>query len=300
MREGLFEIQLLSTEGIPFEEKEGFVLASAGLEYSVRILLHRDSSTSKFPLRRSKIKIGLYVDGVDVHYWKRVDLSSIDAGRPAEVQFWGFKQKTDDLKAFVFSSPKCTQSLSVNAVPSSDNALGQLQVVIFEAEETTEVFPNQVNTSAAPSEHYVSESKKFWQQASLGTCGGRSLQKEIFKPIVRWNNVSLEPAKILFISYHTKDMLTLMQQFEGTTSDSRQTSSSSAISTSLSGTSNKRLIDLTDEHGDSEFDSCSKAQRQDDDDEVRVVSVEKEIPMVDISGNENEPVWTALRVQRGI
>jgi hypothetical protein len=299
MREGLFEMQLLSADGTPFEEKEGFVLASPGLEYSVRILLHRDHSTSKFPLRRSKIKIGLYVDGVDVQYWKRLDLSAVESDRPAEVQFWGFKQKTDDLKAFVFSSPKCTQSSSTSAVPSRDNALGQLQVVIFEADETTEVFTNQVNTSAAPTEHYVSESKKFWQQASLGTCGGRSLQKETFKPIVRWNNVTLEPAKILFISYHTEDMLMLMQKFERTTSDRRQ-SSSSAISTSATGASNKRLIDLTDGHSDSEFDASRKLQREDDDDEVRVVSVEKEIPMVDISGNENEPVWTALRVQRGV
>jgi hypothetical protein len=304
MREGLFEIQLLSADGKAFEESEGFVLASPGQEYSVRVVIHKDPTTGKFSTRSTKIKVGLYVDGVDVQYWKRIDLSTVpDDAQATEVKFWGFKQKTEDLKAFVFSSPKCTESYAAIPDGSRDNFLGQIQAVLFEAVATTEVFSNIVNTASAPTEHFVSDSKKFWQQASLGTCGGRSVEKEAFKPILRWNNASKEPMKTLVLSYHTKDMWELMQRFEKDTPVSNSSSSTK-----------KRVIDLTDEDDIGDHVSGSSKERrhseshrgEDDDDdlgedEVRVISVELEVPMLDISGDDtSKHVWTALRVQRGI
>ena len=75
MRDGPFEVILqnnLSKQ--PFEESEGFVLGHVGEEYHIRVIVHRDPTTKDFPFEQKTIKVGLYVDNIDVQYWKRLGM----------------------------------------------------------------------------------------------------------------------------------------------------------------------------------------------------------------------------------
>ena len=109
MKDGLIEVLLQRNEtGEPLEEREGFVLGSVGDEYHVRVVVHRDATTKNFPFNQKTIKVGLYVDNIDVQYWKRLDLRcDLDA---TEVIFWGFKQSKQDIKTFVMTTPKALKS----------------------------------------------------------------------------------------------------------------------------------------------------------------------------------------------
>ena len=294
MREGLFEVQLMATDGIPLAENDGFIIGLPGKEYSVRIAVHRSTVTGKFPFQHPNIKIGLYIDGVDVNYWKRLDFSTMASVDIAEVKFWGFKQNKSEVKSFTFSTPQHISSDLLDSIVTRDQALGQLRVVFFEAMQTTEVFANAVTNCSAPQAHFVSESKRFWQQASLATCGGRYTEKEKFNPVVRWNNISSEPAKTLVVNYHTLQMLEFMKQLDADDSFVND------------NPSKRNIIDLTLEDENEEKSSSVKSRRlepreeteQDEDDgRVTFIPVLKEVPLLDISGDdEKEHVWSAVRV----
>ena len=53
-------------------DDKDYVIANPGSEFSVKINIFRDSN-NKFPY--PYIRIGLYCDGNDCNYWKRLDLS---------------------------------------------------------------------------------------------------------------------------------------------------------------------------------------------------------------------------------
>jgi hypothetical protein len=344
MREGQFEVDLLNNN-IVFEESNGFVLGSPGTEYSVRISkiaffsvyinytysmnftinklgIFKNPVDNQFPFESGKIKIGLYIDGVDVQYWKRVDLNEVESDK-VEVSFWGFKQNTSDLKAFVFSEP-VNNSSSFNSAKHEDNSsLGQIKVVIFEAEGMQEIFSNTVHAGEAPSAHYLSSDKKFWQQASLTTRGGRNLQKESFHPIVKWKNTSSHPAKTLIINYHTPEMLKLKESIEINSS----TSSSSASSHHQTG-----VIDLSKDDEDPSQpskklrseessnitksadlnmnDSNCNSNNSDNSnnvtvnadavDDIQIVPIVKDVPMLDISGDDDgkDYIWSSVKISK--
>jgi hypothetical protein len=63
-------------------------------EYSVKVNVYRNKD-GNFPA--PLLRIGLFVDGVDVHYWKRIDLTdnlilTAHKKEPVSTRFWGFKQ----------------------------------------------------------------------------------------------------------------------------------------------------------------------------------------------------------------
>lgn len=108
MREGLYEVQLVNVNDEPFREEEiddkTYTHAAPGQEFTVKITVHRHPITGEFPY--ACLRLGLFVDGYDVQYWKRMDFTVT----PAELDhvsavFVGFKKNTADLRAFVFSAP---------------------------------------------------------------------------------------------------------------------------------------------------------------------------------------------------
>src|SRR5690242_10677228 len=106
MKIGQFEVLVLcvndaGTETVLSEKVvDGtlFAVAEPGKEYFVKVNVHRDlegNFTFKY------VRIGLFVDGYDVQYWKRLDMSdqsTIPSDQPSHTKFWGFKENTADLK----------------------------------------------------------------------------------------------------------------------------------------------------------------------------------------------------------
>lgn len=290
MKEGQFEILLLDENNVSFEESEGFILGSPGREYSVCVRINRDNF-GKFPFKTPHIKVGLFIDGIDVQYWKRLDLSEIKINDkcPAEVTFWGFKQDTQHVKAFIFALPvsKSVCNTTIKTSTSNEDSLGQVRVVFYEAQVTQEVFQNIIPTSrGAPTEHVISESKKFWQQASLSTTCGRSVQHDSFKPIVRWNNLYKEPSKILVVNYHTPEMFKMMRNFE----DAPSSSSSKRV-----------MVDLSNDcDDDKQLLKSQKTKTTEDEtnEDIQIMPTIKHVPMLDISGeNEEDYVLTDIRIE---
>ncbi len=79
MRIGDFEVQLVDDQGKPLSterEHEGKMYSDAipGQEYSIKVNMYRNRSSGIFAYKY--IRIGVFVDGVDVNYWKRFDLSN--------------------------------------------------------------------------------------------------------------------------------------------------------------------------------------------------------------------------------
>jgi hypothetical protein len=76
MREGQYEIIVLDDRDRPLTEEvisdRSFVTAQPGSSYHVKINVYRNKS-GQFPAKY--LRLGLYVDGNDVQYWKRLDLS---------------------------------------------------------------------------------------------------------------------------------------------------------------------------------------------------------------------------------
>lgn len=297
MKEGNFEVFLVGNDEKPLEESEGFILARSDKEYSVCVRVHRDMISKKFPFHSSYVKVGCYVDGVDVQYWKRLNFTAID-DNVVEVKFWGFKQDTQQVKAFVFAVPKSAASLS--GTHRDDNiSLGQIRVVFFEAEISSDVFSNCVPTGKAQTAHYTTDTKKFWQQASLSTVSGRVIEKESFRPVARWNNLHKDPSKTVVVNYHTPEMFSMMKTFE-----SHEAQNKAASSSGESCPNKRSVVDLSnDDDGDNNVGGCndgsSKHQKREDEesgdeDDIQVMPTVKDVPLLDISGDVE--VWSAVRL----
>ncbi len=286
MRDGLIEVLLQRNKsGEPLEEKEGFVLGDAGDEYHVRVVVHRDSETKNFPFKHNAVKVGLYIDNVDVQYWKRLDLRcDFDA---TEVIFWGFKQSRSEIKTFVMATPKdLPETKGKKTQQIEEDSLGQIRVVFFEAEVTEDVFSNAVESSVVPRGHHLSENKKFWQQASVVTNAGRDVNKEKFEPIVKWTNISSSPCRTIIINYHTREMLRVMKSIE-------------EDSGSILGKRNfdkNEVVDLTS-YNDKDVENTVKdiITDQNEQDGITFMPVTKSVPLLDITGDDE--VLTTVNIE---
>lgn len=111
MREGLFEVRLfLRADNTPLEERvvkgTNYFVAVPGEEYYMKVFVYRNSE-GKFPLQY--IRIAAYVDGIDVNYWKRLDMSNehvlpTDINEPLSATFWGFKKSDSEIQSFRFAN----------------------------------------------------------------------------------------------------------------------------------------------------------------------------------------------------
>lgn len=286
MKDGLIEVLLQRNEtGEPLEEREGFVLGSVGDEYHVRVVVHRDATTKNFPFNQKTIKVGLYVDNIDVQYWKRLDLRcDLDA---TEVIFWGFKQSKQDIKTFVMTTPKALSETKGrnDQKNNEEDTLGQVCIVFFEAKVTEDVFSNAVESIAISQGYHLSENKKFWQQASVVTTAGKDMNKEKFEPIVKWTNISSSPSKTIIINYHTTEMLRMMKSIE---------EDSGSILGKRSLTQNE-VVDLTSRNDEDVHKTVKTIPDASEQDGITFVPVTKSVPLLDITGDDE--VLTTVNIE---
>ena len=221
MREGLYEVELIDNDGRPFLETavDGKTYAHAvpGSEFSVRITVHRNPQTNRFPF--DYLRLGLFIDGHDVNYWKRMDLTASGGQKMVSAAFQGWKKNTVDLRAFQFAlpalaTPQDAADPTLNA-EMSKKPLGQIKIVVHEATLSTGTFENKSGFHEMPGAQKVSEDKKFWQQASVTTTAGRHIEseKEKFTPLPVWKNISATPNYELMLNYHTVEMVHFIKTF---------------------------------------------------------------------------------------
>lgn len=220
MREGSFEIIVLDDQDVAFSteqiDKTWYVTAKPGNSYHIRINVFRDAS-GKFPAKH--LRLGLFVDGTDVNYWKRLDLSDEkylpkDFSLPISSIFWGFKKNTSEIRSFTFSKPQVSPSFaSSSGVKESE--YGTIKLVIFEARLVEGIFHNNCGIHEVPSHVRLSnaEDRKFWKQPSLVTSSGRKIEseREKFVPLMRWENISSSPLATMVLRYHTEDCLAFLR-----------------------------------------------------------------------------------------
>lgn len=247
MRQGQYEILLLSDDGGGYEERQLLgktcVRAEPGKEYNVRINVYRDAR-GNFPAKY--LRFGLFVDGVDVQYWKRIDLSDdallpTNPLEPVSSRFWGFKKNVNDIRSFVFSVPD-TSTNSYAHSAEEYKCLGSVKLEVYEACVTYGTYENQSGQFEAPSTQQIGESAKFWQQASLTTAAGRKieLEKEKFLPLPRWKNLRKVPDEVLVVQYHTASMMDFLEENLDKLKDETKKSNDS------SGAKRKKVVyDLT-------------------------------------------------------
>ena len=271
MREGKFELIAAGVDASyhgsnAFEERtvggKTYAVAMPGHEYCVKVNVYRDEDGNFTPKR---LRIGLYVDGNDVQYWKRIDLTKehllpSNVETPVSVKFWGFKKDITDIRSFQFVTPK-TVSTVADTSSSNIESLGQIHAVIYEAVVVGGTFENKVGAHEVPTSQNISEVGKFWQQASLSTRGGRKLPKDFeqFDPLEKWINVDkVKPLHSMTLFYHTRSTLDCIESL-GSSSDINQTSTiKKRRSSNLDGELLKRAchaeqIDLTQDDDDNEI-----------------------------------------------
>lgn len=336
MKFGNFEVCLLDTKQNKFKERtvlgKSHVVATTGQEFSVQVSLKRDESSKQFPF--TLLKIGLYVDGQDVNYWKRINTNdAVPEVNEVSTVFWGFKKNVNELRAFVFSTPISNHVDTFDSI--TQNSLGQIKVVIFEAALTGGIFHNKSGYYEIKDQK-VSGDHKIWQQPSVTTKAGRRVDdnKERFDPLPRWVNLTEAPTETFQVPYHTTDMLDLIDQLSVDisaggnmnhhtmmTSNIHTTSSQLQVeaclstrkraggagdvhdSTDING--NKRIhtsSEMTQESvthssvSDSLDASGSNLQQQEgaEDTEISYLPVVKIVPFIDLTDETQPPSWSSI------
>ena len=268
MRIGKFEVKLLRTDDVQSESTSScsraspyfdevtipsasgggdqvYVVAEPGKEYCVRINVYRDANGVFTP---KYIRVGIYVDDIDVNYWKRIDLSNesllpTDVHVPVSASFWGFKKSADDMRGFVFAMPSVVTELSqLPALQPAHRALGTIKVVIYEAKIVGGTFENRPGCHELPPGQSICEGKKFWQQASVATNAGQKLSedREAFNPLTRWANKSPVPLATMLLNYHTQSMITCIGSIMQGAMGAMGGNNSSGSSSSGSGSGSSR------------------------------------------------------------
>jgi len=139
-----FEVLLLKHDGRCFNERSvngvNYFVAEAGIEYIVKVTIRRDPQTSKFHAQR--LKVGLYIDGQDVNYWKRLDSTEIPMEQnEMSTCFLGFKKNNDELSSFVFTTPDLRSEYLPND-QQNYSSIGQIKIVMYEAISLEGIFNN--------------------------------------------------------------------------------------------------------------------------------------------------------------
>ena len=227
MREGKFELIVASVSdsflGLQnYDERcineKNYAVAIPGKEYCVKVNIYRDQNGNFTP---SRLRIGLYVDGNDVQYWKRIDLTKANllptaSDSPVSATFWGFKKNVTDIRSFQFAKPKISTAAESSSSSQSDTkCLGQIHAVIYEAMVFGGTFENKNGVHGVPEDCSLPENKKFWQQPSLSTSAGRKIPDKIeqFDPLEKWVNIGplSDPLHAMTLFYHTESTLNCIE-----------------------------------------------------------------------------------------
>lgn len=231
--------------------------------------------------------VGLYVDGVDVQYWKRLDASTIkdsdisnndDLKDSISAKFYGFKKNVGDLQSFVFSTPEVIET-SDKIRSATKESVGSIYAVIYEAKVEEGTFSNQVMVKDVKNHTkvVVPEASKFFDHASLTTTAGDVVEKgkDPFNPLQRWSNQSQYPIATLTLKYHSSSTLDILKRAK----DSHQKS----IPSDQSRKRPHEVIDMTGEDDDIEDVKHPKKNGHEEDDIVVLPLPPKILPLIDIT-----------------
>lgn len=280
MRDGQFEVILCNRDEIDINEmiidEKNYAIAKESDEYYVKVNIWRDNSGG-FPCEN--IRIGLFIDGKDVNYWKRLDFKDVDNdSKYLCAKFWGFKKNAQELRAFVFAPP----NLSSNELIMNNNkANGTIKVVFYEAVVVGGIFENRSGIHEIPTHpENINQNEKFWKQASVTTKAGRKLEedKEKFNPLTRWTNKNKTPLHESNLYYHTLETLLTLKNCFG---------------------NNKRnhdeIIEINDDEHIIKKEKYSIDDDKDNDDEIKVVIMHREVEICDLS-EEGNAAWDIVLV----
>lgn len=251
-----------------------------------------------------------YVDGQDVQYWKRLDSSQLfNNSNKIESMFHGFKKDTNDLRSFVFASPISTSNSSdlKNINQHQTQPLGSIKVVIFEAIQVEGIIQNSGGKYEVPGQTKVSIDGKFLQQPSITTVGGRNITEvEKFVPLLRWKNKTDIPMITLNLYYHSPEMIRFLTLYHNT--PTTNLSNNNNINNNNNNRSEKRkfdeIIDLTEEEATINTSNDQSFERVNSttsfphsnysihsveiaNDDIEILTVVKEIPVVDITTEDD-------------
>lgn len=250
-----------------------FAVAEAGTEYHVEVRVYCDKS-GKFPA--DYLRFGLYVDGVDVQYWKRLDLSKQHGTHTTlTLKFWGFKKNVNEIRSFVFARPGIASSSQ--SPPNHTQPLGRVKLVVYEARIVGGTFNNLVGVHEVPTTHQVGDNEKVARQASVATVAGSMVEagREKFIPnLNRWENVSATPLATLELKYHTELALKLLRDVQ-------------------SENKNKRPIVLAP---DTEEIKRARNTENEEDIGFEIVQREKQLPILDLT--EDNPEWRTTVIRK--
>ena len=153
MREGPFELKILMISGSTNTGLDNSIINDTivapeydindlryakvedGKAFAVQVIIHKTSENGfwfkKYHECPPHIRIGLYVDGVDVQYWKRLDVKETTATTMSSI-FWGFKDNnnaTSGLRSFNFALSKETDEgdSSSNSMSNSCTKANEVQ-----------------------------------------------------------------------------------------------------------------------------------------------------------------------------
>lgn len=222
MRKDIFELYLVGSDGVHFEERQVngayYVCALPGTDYQVGVKIHRDAD-GQFPAVIG-YRIVLRIDGVAVRQ-SLADFRLHWGGDLVQAVFRGFAcDLPDSYETFVFSAPQIVTSKSSS---EAESTRGVICVSFYEVEEGEIVQERRTLTpvKVAPTPLKVIEDKKFWQQPSLETSRGTRVVLSPCRtqpnvgPHRVWKNLRSNPDAQLTLNYHMPDVLNFIGEHVG-------------------------------------------------------------------------------------
>jgi hypothetical protein len=302
MRERWVEVLMLSAgadsskpypeEEVPAGSGHTYTVVCPDDEYCVAVNIYRNRA-GDFPA--PLMRVGLYVDGHDVNYWKRVDaLCVTKEAAYVTAMFWGFKKSGNDLRQFKIARTMPSGVSNDNSEQISTVG-GKIVAVIHSAEVVDGVYDNVGKSAAVPVEASVNENRKFFTLPSAVTVGGKSSQnKEEFNPVSRWKNTSDVPIATITLRYHTQAMLcTIKDIAKAATADPVIID---VADTDGGGANPKKRMRDADLSGDSVGNSGGDDGG--DDGEIEIVPRAKVIPLLDLTADDECSTWITRTVTR--
>ena len=318
-KSGCFEVILIRGEGAHesvIEERtvggNVYAIAQPDLEYSVKINIYKDRKTKQFPV--PYLRIGLYCDGVDVNYWKRVDLSEpTTLPEYVSAKFQGFQRTTEDIRTFKFATPgfdSVSSDASKQKVKTDDKPLGAIRVVFFEATVVGGVYENKGTVNQIPGIEIITGDRKFWQVASVTTTAGRRLddrEKETYSPLMRWTNKTSDPMKEMVLKYHQSHVLDFIEHLSQNDNSNNNNSSGNKRGSNDDNIDikfeDKKRKSVGDNKNKSSAADTKKPKRRviedddDDDDEIQALPTPvKFVPLLDLTDDDATPAWTKKEI----
>lgn len=287
MRQGCFEVLMFDKNAnVAFKEKiidnECYASAAPDIEYTVIVNVYRNSN-GVFPCKY--LRIGLFIDNIDVNYWKRMDLSDetvdkVPGGKEFDMvsaTFSGFQKGPSEIVSFLLRSPTVS---SVSSASSCQNTIcGNIRVEFFEARIENGVFDNVSSAHKLVQNNNISSQEKFWKVPSIVTEGGRKLKpsEESFVPLTVWKNTTSEPFRRLELKYHTDFVINTLENIHGETSN---------MNSKVESRSKRFIEPLILGDPCSSFKRHCKSEENEEECIVFVPPVPKNIPLIDMSNEE--------------